>query len=222
MKKINPRVVSFALFAITILIWLWLPTLPSTALNLAIIIGSALLIFPLVWLGRILLDRKPTAGNVVWTNTFIHFGVLTLLGITIFQAVFTWRDWIGWKLPIPAVIGLVLSILSGAAGFFSIFNLALKGLGAPFAIALSQKVTADWMYAWTRNPMVLSTLALLVSLGLYFRSALFIAWALLLVTPALLYFVKVYEERELEIRFGKPYLEYKARTPFLFPRKPGR
>jgi protein-S-isoprenylcysteine O-methyltransferase Ste14 len=43
---------------------------------------------------------------------------------------------------------------------------------------------------------------------------------LLLVTPALLTFVKVYEERELEIRFGVSYLEYKAKTPMLFPRKP--
>ncbi len=36
----------------------------------------------------------------------------------------------------------------------------------------------------------------------------------------LLVFVKVYEERELEIRFGASYLEYKSRTPMLFPRRP--
>ena len=27
-------------------------------------------------------------------------------------------------------------------------------------------------------------------------------------------FVRIYEERELEIRFGESYLRYKARTPF--------
>lgn len=37
-----------------------------------------------------------------------------------------------------------------------------------------------------------------------------------------LFFVKVYEERELEIRFGASYLEYRARTPMLFPGKPKR
>jgi protein-S-isoprenylcysteine O-methyltransferase Ste14 len=47
-----------------------------------------------------------------------------------------------------------------------------------------------------------------------------VLWALILVTPALLVFVKVYEERELEIRFGTSYLEYRSRTPMLFPRKP--
>ncbi len=99
-------------------------------------------------------------------------------------------------------------------------NLALKGLGAPFAIALSRKLAVDWLYAWTRNPMVLAALAFLLSLGIWFQSALFVLWVLILFAPALLFFVKVYEERELEIRFGASYLEYKSRTPMLFPRKP--
>jgi protein-S-isoprenylcysteine O-methyltransferase Ste14 len=49
---------------------------------------------------------------------------------------------------------------------------------------------------------------------------LFVLWVLILFAPALLVFVKVYEERELEIRFGASYLEYKSRTPMLFPRRP--
>jgi protein-S-isoprenylcysteine O-methyltransferase Ste14 len=97
----------------------------------------------------------------------------------------------------------------------------LKGLGAPFAIALSRKLAVDWLYAWTRNPMLLAGLALLISLGIWFQSTLFVLWALLLFAPALLFFEKVYEERELEIRFGASYLAYKSRTPMLFPRKPG-
>jgi len=96
----------------------------------------------------------------------------------------------------------------------------LKGLGAPFAIALSRKLAADWLYAWTRNPMVLAGLAFLLSLGIWYQSALFVLWVLILFAPALLFFVKVYEERELEIRFEASYLEYKSRTPMLFPRKP--
>jgi len=37
--------------------------------------------------------------------------------------------------------------------------------------------------------------------------------------PAYVFFVKVFEERELEIRFGASYLEYKSRTPTVFPKK---
>jgi protein-S-isoprenylcysteine O-methyltransferase Ste14 len=118
------------------------------------------------------------------------------------------------------MIGLSLTIVTGAAVFLTVANLALKGFGAPFFIVLSRKLAADWMYAWTRNPMVLAILAFLLSLGIWFQSVLFVLWALILFTPALLFFVKVYEERELELRFGTSYLEYKSRTPMLFPRKP--
>jgi protein-S-isoprenylcysteine O-methyltransferase Ste14 len=108
------------------------------------------------------------------------------------------------------------------ATILTVVNLAVRGLGAPFAIALSRRLATDWMYRWTRNPMVLAVLAFLLSFGVWIRSTLFVVWVLLLVAPAWLYFLKVYEERELEIRFGEPYLEYKARTPMLLPGKPKR
>ena len=113
-------------------------------------------------------------------------------------------------------------ILTGAATLLTVVNLALRGLGAPFAIALSKKLAVDWLYAWTRNPMVLAALIFLLSLGIWYQSALFVVWVLFLFAPALLFFVKVYEERELEARFGASYLEYKSKTPMLFPRKPGQ
>jgi len=49
--------------------------------------------------------------------------------------------------------------------------------------------------------MVLAALSWFLSLGIWFQSALFVLWVLILFAPALLFFVKVYEERELEIRF---------------------
>jgi protein-S-isoprenylcysteine O-methyltransferase Ste14 len=122
---------------------------------------------------------------------------------------------------VPTAIGWTLVIITGAASVLAVLNLALKGLGAPFFIALSQKLAVDWMYAWTRNPMVLAALAFFISLGIWFQSVLFTLWVLVLFAPALLFFVKVYEERELELRFGASYLEYKSRTPMLFPRRPG-
>ncbi|MFZ2146987.1 MAG: methyltransferase [Sedimentisphaerales bacterium] len=158
--------------------------------------------------------------RAAWITTFVHFALMILFGAAIIRAVITHQDWSGWALPIPVKIGLLLVTITGAATMLTVVNLALKGLGAPFAIALTKKLTVDWLYAWTRNPMVLATLAFLLALGMWFQSALFVIWVLILVTPALLVFVKVYEERELEIRFGTSYLEYKSRTPMLFPRRP--
>jgi len=210
-----------ALFALTLSIWLWALNAPlSNAMNLSVIVGGVLLIFPIVWLGRKILDRQPTASRAVWTTTFVHFGVIIPFGAAIIRAVTTHEAWSGWVFPVPVEIGLVLVIITGAAALLSVVNLALKGLGAPFAIALSQKVAMDWLYAWTRNPMVLATLAFFLSLGIWFQSTLFVLWVFILVAPALLVFVKVYEERELELRFGASYLEYKSRTPMLFPRRP--
>ena len=210
-----------ALFAIVLFIfWEVLNASLSNVINLSIIMGGVLLTFPLVWLGRKILDRHPTISHAVRTTTFVHFGLGLTFGVPIVRAVSTYHAWSGWVLPIPSVIGSVLVIITGAACLLTVINLALKGLGAPFFIVLSQKLAADWMYAWTRNPMVLAALSFFLSLGIWFQSALFVLWVLTLFAPALLFFVKVYEERELELRFGESYLEYKSKTPMLFPRKP--
>jgi len=221
MRQVIESLIRVGLLASIWSVWWWAINAPlSNLTNLSIIVGGVLLVFPLVWLGRLVLDRDPTISWAVWTTTFVHSALGFLLGIPIIRAVTTHRDWVGWVLPISSEIGLALVILTGGACLLVVLNLALKGLGAPFYIALSRKVAVEWSYAWTRNPMVLAALAFLLSLGVWYQSALFLLWVLILFAPALLFFVKVYEERELEIRFGASYLEYKSRTPMLFPRRP--
>ena len=221
MKQAVEFLIKVALLVfIWFILWLVIDTQFSTVINMSIIIGGVLLTFPLVLLGRRLLDRDPTINRAVWITTFVHFGLGFTFGVPIARAVITFQDWPGWLIPIPSEIGLALVILSGAAFLLVVANLALKGLGAPFFIALSEKLAVEWLYARTRNPMVLAALALFVSLGIWFQSTLFILWVLVLFTPALLFFVKVYEERELEVRFGASYLEYRSKTPMLFPGKP--
>jgi protein-S-isoprenylcysteine O-methyltransferase Ste14 len=220
----NKHVDLLAKIALMVLIWfVWWRAAEaplSNVIDLFILVGVVLLTFPLVWLGRKILDQQPTMNRAIWITTFVHFALGFTFGVPIVRAVITHQDWPDWKLPIPSAIGLTLVMITGAAFLLVVVNLALKGFGAPFFIALSRKLAVDWLYAWTRNPMVLAALTFLLSLGIWFQSALFVLWALVLFAPALLFFVKVYEERELEIRFGASYLEYKARTPLLFPRKP--
>jgi protein-S-isoprenylcysteine O-methyltransferase Ste14 len=209
------------LLAFIWIIWWWVLNAPlSNGMNLSVIVGGVLMTFPLVWLGRKILDRNQTIGHAEWTTTFVHFILGFTFGVPIVRAVTTYRDWSGWVLPVPSEIGLVLVIITGAAFLLIVVNLALKGSGAPFFIALSQKLAADWLYAWSRNPMALAALAFFLSLGIWFQSAMFLLWVLIVLAPAYVFFVKVYEERELEIRFGASYLEYKSRTPMFFPRKP--
>lgn len=222
MQYIRQSLVRIILLAIILTVWLWVLNMQlSKVLNLAIIVGGVFVSYPLVWLGRRMLDQHRTAEHAIRITTFVHCGLALTFGIPVVLALSTHREWPGWILPVPPAAGLVLVVITGTACFLTVVNLALRGLGAPFFIALSRKLAVDWMYAWTRNPMVLTALALLVSLGIWFRSLFFVVWAIVIFTPALLFFVKVFEERELEIRFGESYKEYRSKTPMLFPKKPG-
>ncbi len=210
-------------FLLTLLVWNWVKDRSwSREASVALIVGGPLLLVPLTFLGRVLLNAQPTVERVAWATILIHYGAMIPLGAVIIEALKLGEAWPGWRVPIPAGVGWALMWVTGAATMLTVVNLAVRGLGAPFAIALSRRLATDWMYAWTRNPMVLSTLAFLTAWGLWLRSALAILWVVFLVTPMWLMLVKVYEERELEIRFGQSYLDYKTRTPMLWPRPPAK
>jgi protein-S-isoprenylcysteine O-methyltransferase Ste14 len=123
-------------------------------------------------------------------------------------------------IPFAPWIGLTLMFISSIVLLLVVVNLALKGLGAPLAFSLTRKVATEWFYAWTRNPIAITAFIFLIGIGIFLQSGIFLVWVMLIVMPCFILFVKVYEERELEIRFGQSYLDYKARTPGFIPRKP--
>jgi hypothetical protein len=51
-------------------------------------------------------------------------------------------------------------------------------------------------YEWGRRNIL--------SVGLQYRSTWFVLWVILIVSPGWIFFVRIYEERELQIRFGPP------------------
>ena len=214
-----------ALLAAMIAEWSWVQrTTFHTGVSVGLIVGGILLVYPAAALARRALERAPGPERGPWVTLALHVVLLVLLGNAIVEAAKTGTAWPGPALPFPRSGSLVLLWVTGVAAVLSVVNLAIIGLGAPFAPILSQRLATSWLYRWTRNPMGLGTLAFLAALGLWFQSLLFVAWALLLVTPAWLYFVVVYEERELEMRFGDSYREYRARTPLIIPgrrRAPG-
>lgn len=148
MRQVIAFLVRVALLAFILLIFWWaLNADLSYVLNLSVIAGEVMSAFPLVWLGRRILDRRQTTSWAVWTTTFVHFALGFLFGIPIIRAVTTHQEWPGWVLPVPSGIGLALVIITGAASVLIVINLALRGFGAPFFIALSRKLAADWLYA---------------------------------------------------------------------------
>jgi len=206
--------------ALTWFVWLWIISHPTAAYDFTIALIGALFVVPVVLAGRWLLDRQPDVQRAEEVTIFVHYLIGIFWGSALVCAVRCGLNAPAWPIPLPSWIGIVLLIPAGIVLLLVIFNLALKGLGAPFAVSLTRRVVTEWLYAWTRNPMILSALAFLVGLGLWIRSGLFLAWLLVVAGPAILMFAKFYEERELEIRFGKTYLDYRAQTPMFFPRFP--
>jgi protein-S-isoprenylcysteine O-methyltransferase Ste14 len=185
-------------------------------------IGGILIIIPIVLAGRLLLDREPTLEKAQSVTTWIHYLISIFMGSAVLEAIQFGRDVDTWSLRLSPWFGLAIMLISSLAILLVVLNLALKGLGFPIAMALTREIVTEWFYAWTRNPIALSGLVLLIGFGLWIQSGLFLAWVLAIVTPAIFIFLKVFEERELEIRFGQTYLDYKSRTPWMLPRKPSK
>ncbi|WFO74890.1 isoprenylcysteine carboxylmethyltransferase family protein [Desulfurococcaceae archaeon MEX13E-LK6-19] len=91
------------------------------------------------------------------------------------------------------------------------------GRGTPVPAAPPRRLVVEGPYAYCRNPMLLGTMLYYLGLVFLVNSVTGIA-IVLLVQAIFIAYVKLIEERELELRFGSEYIEYKRRTPFLIPR----
>lgn len=215
------RVIRIAGLVIVVLCWRWaLRGERSDLANLLMIFSAPLLSYPISLFGRQLLAERATLKRVEWTNVLVHYAMMIALGVSIFPAIQSIMTEPRGVVLLPRQLGVALELITGFATAFTVFNLAWRGLGAPFAVKPSSRLATDWLYAWTRNPMLLCTLALLLSIGLRHGSPWFLIWLAVTVAPAWIFFIKIYEEPELAIRFGPSYLNYKARTSFLWPRRP--
>lgn len=107
------------------------------------------------------------------------------------------------------LVGLYLSVAS---------QLALRRLGeGTNAFMLTRHVVTGNIYARTRNPMSLGYYLICVGLGLIAGSTYITLGSLFGIVPVHLFNLIYFEEYELALRLGEPYLEYKRRVPFLFP-----
>ena len=102
--------------------------------------------------------------------------------------------------------------------FVAISNFALLNHGhGQAAFFLTKNVVNGYVYKLTRNPMSLGFYLGCLALGFLSGSTYFTLWLLIEVIPAHIFYLKFFEELELKLRFGKSYIEYKERVPFLIP-----
>ena len=120
------------------------------------------------------------------------------------------------------ILQIMVALLSLAFGFFlmvwSFVSLISTGKGTPVPVAPSQKLIVDGPYRICRNPMLLGVIIYFLGVGTIVDSITigFIMSCLILLIGTC--YSKFIEEKELRMRFGQAYEEYREKTTFLIPR----
>jgi protein-S-isoprenylcysteine O-methyltransferase Ste14 len=125
--------------------------------------------------------------------------------------------------PVNLVVGILLIGAGCLLGLWSNERLFTAGRGTPLPVMPTQQLVVQPPYTYVRNPMALGAIAMYLGVALLFQS-LGAILVVLLLSAALLAYIRLSEERQLVARFGRGYVEYRRRTPFLIPRLrvPGR
>lgn len=217
MKTASMLALKLAGLAVVFLAWRFavLHTFPFFW-SVALVWGAVALVPLLAATGRWFLNRRPTAERATLLTLPIHYLEMILLGCALIVAFRFTQAYPIARIPFPRVISWPVMQILGVLATLTVLNLAIQGLGLPFATVLSKKLATNWLYARSRNPMLLSSMLFFVVGAVWLQSLHALLWTTLWLSPAWILLVRLYEERELELRFGESYLRYKAQTPFFF------
>lgn len=124
--------------------------------------------------------------------------------------------------PINIIVAIIILINGFFWAIWSNFELYKRGKGSPVPLKGTHTtvVVISGPYKYTRNPMIFGYILLWIGLGFLFNSLFLLLGFTLTITTLLIILVKVWEEKNLEKRFGKSYIEFKIRVSFLVPLPP--
>jgi protein-S-isoprenylcysteine O-methyltransferase Ste14 len=122
-------------------------------------------------------------------------------------------DW-GW---LSIAAGSLLAGAGGVLALWSVYVQITLGRGTPIPLVPTQKLIVIPPYTYCRNPMILGTITMYSGVAVVAGSIAALLLVMLgMVLP--LTYVKAVEEKELAIRFGREYEDYRRTTPFILPR----
>ena len=152
---------------------------------------------------------------------FLGVFFLALLPYLLFRLGAALDGWLGWPSflfpPLNAVVGGLVTFGGWLLAIWTISVQFTVGRGTPVPVMATKKLITQPPYSYCRNPMVLGTIGVFIGLAIVFGSIGSLLLVLIAITLLLLYVRRV-EEREMALRFGQEYEEYKRQTPFLIPR----
>jgi protein-S-isoprenylcysteine O-methyltransferase Ste14 len=113
-------------------------------------------------------------------------------------------------------VGVIAIMLGGFLAFWTIMAQIKLASGTPFPMLPTKRLLTAGPFSYCRNPMTLGTIIAYSGVAVLAGSYTALS-AVFLFASMLLAYLKLIEERELEMRFGQEYLEYKKKTPFILP-----
>jgi len=172
------------------------------------------------------LRKHPSKANAEKSSRILHFLFFAGIGapfliILLYPGLPNLDDLIGVK-PLPfkplfIITGIVLAI--PGLYLLRISNKLVRTLGGGAnAFRLTKQIVEKDIYKYTRNPMSLGYYLFSLSVGFMSGSTLLTLGVLLGLIPSHVFFLKYFEELELELRFGESYKQYKLKVSFLLPR----
>ncbi len=116
------------------------------------------------------------------------------------------------------IVGVVAIVMGGALAIWTIAIQITLASGTPFPMMPTKKLLIVGPFKYCRNPMTLGTIIAYGGIALLIGS--FSALLAVVIFAAILIgYLKIIEEKELQMRFGSEYIEYRKTTPFIIPIK---
>jgi protein-S-isoprenylcysteine O-methyltransferase Ste14 len=114
------------------------------------------------------------------------------------------------------IVGVIAIIIGGFLAVWTIIAQIKLASGTPFPMLPTQRLLIIGPFKYCRNPMTLGTIMAYFGVVIWVGSVTALL-AVAIFSLMLLVYLKLVEEKELEMRFGQDYLEYKKNTPFILP-----
>ena len=159
---------------------------------------------------------------MTWLKTLI-FTILVPCTVTIYvpRWLLATEQFHSFDLGLARYFGLVLMILGAAIYGWCAWDFTFTGKGTPAPIDPPKELVVRGLYRYTRNPMYVGVLTVLLGETLWFGSRRLLGYT---AAVALLFhlFITLYEEPVLQRSFGDAYQRYRATVPrWLLPLQRG-
>ena len=115
------------------------------------------------------------------------------------------------------ITGGILMLIGFVFAAWSISDQLFRARGTPIPVVATQELLVSGPYRLCRNPMGFGAISAYLGLSLISGSPASILCVVLFAGLFIAY-IKGFEEKELEARFGESYRKYRVSTPFIIPR----